>query len=82
MGRSGKKYYSPVDFYEDKLKGKVSFDTFYSAYLTFCQLGLIKKVDETYFNFTEVKNIKRPLTNSTLYNKLSLIKNSWSKNER
>ena len=82
VGRSGKKYYSPVDFYEDKLKGKVSFDTFYSAYLTFCQLGLIKKVEETYFNFTEVKNIKRPLTNSTLYNKLLLIKNSWSKDER
>ena len=79
VSKQNTKFYSPVDFYEAKLKGKVTFDTFYVAYLTFLQLGLIKRVDETYFNFVEVKNVKRSLQESMLYNKLSLIKNSWSK---
>ena len=79
VSKQNTKFYSPVDFYEAKLKGKVTFDTFYVAYLTFLQLGLIKRVDETYFNFVEVKNVKRSLQESMLYNKLSLIKNSRSK---
>ena len=79
VSKQNTKFYSPVDFYEAKLKGKVTFDTFYVSYLTFLQLGLIKRVDETYFNFVEVKNVKRSLQESMLYNKLSLIKNSWSK---
>lgn len=79
VSKQNTKFYSPVDFYEAKLKGKVTFDTFYVAYLTFLQLGLIKRVDETYFNFVEVKNVKRSLQESMFYNKLSLIKNSWSK---
>ena len=80
--RSNQKFYSPVDFYENRLKGKVSFDTFYAAYLTFNELGLIKRGDTQYFNFTEVKNIKKSLTESKFYNKLLLIKNSWSSDER
>lgn len=80
--RGGQKFYSPVDFYDAKLKGKVTFDTFYVAYLTFIELGLIKKDEEGFFCHSEVKNIKRPLQDSKFYNKLQLIINSWSKNER
>lgn len=72
-------FYSPVDFYENRLRGKVSFETFLVAYLTFMDLGLIKRVDDKFFNFIEVKNIKKPLTDSKFYNKLLLLKNSWSK---
>lgn len=72
-------FYSPADFYENKLRGKVSFDTFYVAFLTFLELGLIKKADDKFFSFLEVKNVKKPLTDSKFYNKLLLIKNSWGK---
>ena len=37
VSKQNTKFYSPVDFYEAKLKGKVTFDTFYVAYLTFLQ---------------------------------------------
>ena len=71
--RSGQKFYSPVDFYEARLKGKVTFDTFYSAYLTFLELGLIKKDEGGYFSHTEVKNLKKSLQSSKFYNKLQLL---------
>ena len=77
--RSSVTYYSPVDFYEAKLKGKVSFDTFIAAYLTFLELGLIKQADDKFFNYIEVKNIKKSLTEAKIYNKVLLIKNSWGK---
>lgn len=73
VARGGQKYYSPVDFYEAKLKGKVTFDTFYVAYLTFLELGLIKKDEEGFFSHSEVKNIKKPLQASKFYNKLQLL---------
>ena len=71
--RSGQKFYSPVDFYEARLKGKVTFDTFYSAYLTFLELGLIKKDEGGFFSHTEVKNLKKSLQSSKFYNKLQLL---------
>ena len=67
------KFYSPVDFYEARLKGKVTFDTFYVAYLTFLELGLLKREEEGYFSYIEVKNIKKPLQASKFYNKLQLL---------
>lgn len=72
-------YYSPVDFYEAKLKGKVSFETFYAAYLTFMQLGFIKRNSEVAFSFAEVNTSKKALTESEFYNKISLIKNTMTK---
>lgn len=79
VAKTNAKFYSPFDFYESKLKGKVNFDTFYVAYLTFMQLGLIRKQEDAYFNVVEVKNVKKSLLDSNLYNKLLLIKNSLEK---
>lgn len=70
------KYYSIFDLYQSKMKGKVSFDTFYVAFLVFKQLGLIKVSQDTFLSISQVPNVKKVLTESVLYNKLLLIKNS------
>ncbi len=75
VGKSFNKNYSIFDFYQQKCKGKVSFDTFYVAYLVFKELGLIKVENETFITITQT-NLKKALTESVLYNKLMLIKNS------
>lgn len=70
------KYYSIFDVYQNKMKGKVNFDTFYVAYLVFEELGLIEAKFDTFMYITQNKNIKKSLTESALYNKLLLVKNS------
>ena len=80
VSRGGQKFYSPVDFYEAKLKGKVTFDTFYVAYLTFLELGFIKKEEGDFFSHVEAKNVKKPLEESKFYNKLQLLTTLGNKN--
>ncbi len=80
ISRGGQKFYSPVDFYESKLKGKVTFDTFYVAYLTFLELGFIKKEEGDFFSHVEAKNVKKPLEESKFYNKLQLLTTLGNKN--
>lgn len=58
------------------MKGKVNFDTFYVAYLVFEELGLIEAKFDTFMYIIQNKNIKKSLTESALYNKLLLVKNS------
>ena len=70
------KYYSLFDIYENKLKGQMGFDTFYVAYLVFDQLNLISTENDTLFYVYQNKNEKKLLTESKLYNKLMLLKNT------
>jgi len=74
------KCYSIFDIYNQKLKGKVGFDTFYVAYLVFKELGLISEQQETFFEVFERPQVKKGLNESKLYNKLLLLKNSFSQN--
>lgn len=69
--------YDIFDVYASKLKGKVNFDTFYVAYLVFQELGLIEPICDVFLNVKVKPNIKRNLTESTLYNKLTLLKNTF-----
>ncbi len=70
------KYYSIFDIYQNKMKGKVGFDTFYVAYLVFLELGLISVEKETFIFISQNKDVKKALTESKLYNKLTLLKNT------
>lgn len=69
--------FSIFDYYS-KLKGKVGFDTFYVAYLVFKELGLIEENRDLQLVISQTKK-KKNLTESALYNKLLLIKNSLEK---
>ena len=70
------KYYSVFDLYQNKFKGVVGFDTFYVAFLVFKELGLISVDVDTMMVISERKNEKKMLTESALYNKLNLLKNT------
>ncbi|MBP3431350.1 MAG: single-stranded-DNA-specific exonuclease RecJ [Clostridia bacterium] len=78
-GRSYAKTYNIFDVYDQKFKGRVNFDTFYVAYLVFRELGLIEVLEEPIFEVYEVKNCRKALTESTLYNKLLLVKKAMEK---
>ncbi len=75
VGKSYNKCYSIFDLYQQKCKGKVSFDTFYVGFLVFKELGLIKVENDMFITINQT-NLKKQLTESVLYNKLMLIKNS------
>lgn len=79
VAKNYSKYYSIFDIFQQKLIGKMGFDSFYVAYLVFEQLGLIKTEYDTFMHISQNKNIKKSLTESALYNKLLLLKNSLEK---
>ena len=54
---------------------KFKFLDVFTAIKVFYELKLINVEDSTYFKILPVKNVKKNLTDSKLYNKLSLIKN-------
>ena len=68
--------YSIFDLYQSKNLGKVDFDTFYAAFLVFKELGLISVQSDAPFEIVEHTNVKKSLTESQLYNKLLLFKNT------
>ena len=70
------KFYSVFDFYQAKLQKQMSFDTFYAAFLVFKELGLIVVESDAPLIVEEQKNEKKMLTESQLYNKLNLLKNT------
>lgn len=74
--RNFAKYYSIFDIYQNKLKGQVGFDTFYVAYLVFDELGLISVNSDTIISVAQSSERKKLLTESKLYNKLMLFKNT------
>lgn len=73
------KNFSLIDVYLNKLKGKVSFDTFIVAFLVFQQLGLIEVKKDVLVEIFSVDGVKKQLNESELYNKLMLLKNSVEK---
>lgn len=75
------KNYSIFDIFEQKLQGKLSFDTFFSAFLVFRELGFIDVEQDIFLQINEKQNVKKALTESKLYNKLLLMKNSMPKKE-
>ncbi len=75
-GKNYVNFHSIFDVYQQKLKGKVGFDTFYVAYQVFKELGLIIEEKDVFLTIYQNKNVKKSLTQSRLYNKLLLLKNS------
>ena len=76
--RNFAKVYSICDVFNQKLKGKMNFDTFYVAYLVFKELGLLKVSNDICLNFYQTGE-KKSLNDSKLYNKLLLLKNSFNR---
>lgn len=74
--RNYSRYYSIFDIYQNKLKGQVGFDTFYAGFLVFKQLGLISAQKGETFVIEHAQNQKKNLNQSSLYNKLTLLKNT------
>ena len=74
--RGASRNYSIFDCYMSKNLGKVSFETFYSAFLVFEELGLISVQSDAPFVVVGKDNQKKMLTESRLYNKLLLLKNT------
>lgn len=70
------KYHTIFEIYQNKMVGKVNFDSFYVAYLVFKELGLIKIEKDCFLAISQNTSKKNNLTESKLYNKLMLIKNT------
>lgn len=69
------KFFTIYDIYNAKLRGKMGFDTFYVAYLVFLELGLIKVHKDTLLEILQT-DVKKSLSESKLYNKLTLLKST------
>lgn len=74
--RNFSRYYSIFDVYQNKLKGQIGFDSFYAGFLVFKQLGLISAEKGDCFIVEQTKVQKKNLNESSLYNKLLLMKNT------
>ncbi len=75
-GRGAGRYYSIFDLFNNRIKGKMNFDTFFVAFLVFKELGLIEVKKDVFLDITQVKDVKKELSQSKLYNKLLLLKKS------
>lgn len=75
-----KSFFNIFDLY-DKLEMQTSFNNFYVALLVFKQLGLITIAESDMLTIYVNKNAKRPLTESSLYNTLSLLKDTFKRSE-
>ena len=65
------------NFYNNlKLSQSISFFTFYAAILVFNEIGFISLVDDEQCIIKVNKNIKKELSSSKIYNKLSTIKDT------
>lgn len=75
VSRSNNNYNSVYDLYFDCFRNEeVKFREFYAAYLTFLELGFINITRSEVLRIVVNKNKKKALTDSSLYNKLSLLK--------
>jgi len=72
------KNYTIYDIYQNKMKEKIGFDSFYAAYLTFKQLGLIEEQYDIVLEIKQKQNVKKNLTESPIYNKLMMLKNIFN----
>ncbi len=79
--KAGKTVYNVFELYDKTNLTGVSFASFYVAFKTFAELGLINVVDNEGLTIYINKSAKRELTQSRLYNKLMLLKSTF-KEER
>lgn len=78
VGKSGKQIYNVFELYDKcDIASQISFSTFYSAMLVFNQLGLIEIEDADQIIIKVNKTKKKDLTESSIYNKLMLLKNTF-----
>ncbi len=76
--KANKQIYNVFELYDRcDFKTPISFNTFYSALLVFNQLGFISIEDEEQIVLKINKNIKKELTQSSIYNNLMLLKNTF-----
>ena len=79
--KAGKTVYNVFELYDKTNLTGVSFASFYVAFKTFAELGLINVVENEGLTIYINKSAKRELTQSRLYNKLMLLKSTF-KEER
>lgn len=80
--KANKPSYNVFELYDRcELENTISFFTFYSALLVFNELKLITITGEDQTTIKINKNVKNELTNSKIYNRLALIKETF-KGER
>ena len=72
--KAGKPVYNVFDLYDKCELKNISFFSFYSAMLVFNELGLISIVNDGNVNIKINKNVKHELTESKIYKRISLIK--------
>lgn len=75
--RAGKPIYNIFELYDKINLSGISFMTFYAAFLVFQELGLIRVVEDEQLVVHANRTSKRQLTDSTLYNTLNLLKNTF-----
>lgn len=75
-GKNGKTVYNVFDLYDKCALQNISFYTFYTAMLVFNELGLISIINDGNITIKINKIDKRELTESSIYNKLKLIKDT------
>ena len=73
-GKLGKGIYNIFDLYDKCELNGISFSTFYAAVLVFSQLELISIFYGDTISIKANKNVKKELSMSSIYNQLSLIK--------
>ena len=77
-GKQNKPVYNVFDLYDKcDLYNQVSFNTFYLALLVFNQLSLIEIEEGDLIKIKLNKSVKKDLTQSSIYNELALIKNTF-----
>lgn len=79
--KAGKPIYNIFDLYDKIGFPSITFNTFYSAFLVFKELKLINVVDGEQLTIYVNKEQKHQLTDSKLYNTLSLLKNTFRRGD-
>ncbi|MBO5022113.1 MAG: single-stranded-DNA-specific exonuclease RecJ [Clostridia bacterium] len=74
--KAGKAVYNVFDLYDKCELSNISFFSFYSAMLVFNELGIISVVNDGNITIKVNKGEKNDLTNSKIYNRLKLIKDT------
>ena len=74
--KAGKAVYNVFDLYDKCDLHNISFFSFYSAMLVFNELGLISIVNDGCITIKITKGAKSDLTQSRIYNKIKLIKDT------
>lgn len=79
--KAGKPIYNIFDLYDKINFSNLSFNTFYAAFLVFKELKLINVIEDNQITIYINKQQKLSLTDSKLYNTLSLLKNTFRRKD-